>query len=157
MNENQPLARLGSLLETMAVERRFLIGSSHFTGHQHYMIVYHSPVAVNGVNNHFVARARLTATEGLYYVKKHKQIARLHLTHAVIHLGGNGVMNRDQKLRLWNFGQAIEIVKALGVWLIDQYNVEVHYSEFLPYAHYPCLKEHNLPDCMIERKKFWLN
>ena len=62
----------------------------------------------------------------------------------------------NRNCHLFNFGQSIEKVKALGVWLIDQYNMEVHYSEFLPHGHYPCPKEQNLPDCMFERNTFCL-
>ena len=92
------------------------------------------------------------------FVMRHDaQIPRFSPTHAVIHLGGNDVMNREQKLPLGNFGQAIKNLKALGAWLVAQYNVEVHYSKFLPHARYPCPQGQKLPDWMFERNKFWLN
>ena len=141
----------------MAVEQcLLLIGSSHFTRLQDY--IHHSPEAANGMKYLFVSRGGLTAAEGLDFVMRHDaQIARFSPTHAVIHLGGNDVMNREQKLPLGNFGQAIKSLKALGAWLVAQYNVEVHYSEFLPHARYPCPQGQKLPDWMFERNKFWLN
>ena len=152
--KKHPSARLGLLLENMAVEQRLLlIGSSHFTRLQDY--IHHSPEAANGLKYLFVSRGGLTAAEGLDFVMRHDtQIARFSPTHAVIHLGGNDVMNREQKLPLGNFGQAIKNLKALGAWLVAGYNVEVHYSEFLPHARYPCPQGQKLPDWMFERNKF---
>ena len=114
----------------MAATRLLLVGSSHFTRLQDYL--QQNPEAATGTNFHFVARKELTAAEGLNFVKRHHQeIANFKPTHVIIHLGGNNVLPRDQKLPLGDLATAISRLKLLGKWLASQYNARVNFYPML--------------------------
>ena len=138
-----------------ATQRLLLVGSSHFTRLQDYL--QQNPEAAAGTNFHFVVRKGLRAAEGLKFVKRHHQeIANFKPTHVIIHLGGNDVLPRDQKLPLGDLAIAISHLKLLGKWLASQYNAQVFYSEFLPHARYPCPPGHRFPDDIFKKNQLWL-
>ena len=134
-----------------ATQRLLLVGSSHFTRLQDYL--QQNPEAAAGTNFHFVARKGLRAAEGLKFVKRHHQeIANFKPTHVIIHLGGNDVLPRNQKLPLGDLATAISHLKLLGKWLASQYNAQVFYSEFLPHARYPCPPRTSVPGWHLQEE-----